>query len=128
MDQLCVKKGGSIHPLPSLLYLPPPLFSTFMPLFLPFSFLFFPQMRYFAFLSQFFSMFSSHRWDLQYKLVENDDQPSMLFIISTFGSCWLSSIVWGLYPPLLESYLLLIVAFDNERLVEHSIGSVVEGC
>lgn len=57
------EKGMPLHPLPSLLFLPPPFFSTFMPLFLPFS-LFFPQMRYFAFSSQSFSMVSSYSWDL----------------------------------------------------------------
>lgn len=87
-QQIWPESAGPPAPLSSLLYLPPPSFLNFMPLFLS-SPPFFPQMTYFAFSSQSFSMFSSYRWDLQYKLVEDDDQPSMLLITSMFGSCWL---------------------------------------
>lgn len=98
-----------------------------MPLFLSFA-PFFPQMTYFAFSSQSFSMFSSYRWD-QYKLVEDDHQPSMLLITSMFGSCWLfhPDSILRFFPPPLEPYLLLIAALDLQRLKGRSMGSVVEG-
>lgn len=104
-------------------------FTIFMLLFLPFPFLLFAQMRYFIFISQSLSIFSSYRWDLQYKLIEDVDQPSMFILItSMFRTCWLSfpDSILGIFPPCPEFYLPLMEALNLQYFVERSTGNVLK--